>query len=83
MARARICVSGAAPIAQEVLEFFASLDIIVLEVYGQSEDTGPTSFNMPDNYRFGSVGPAVPGVEVKIASDGEILVRGPNVFMGY
>jgi long-chain acyl-CoA synthetase len=83
MARARICVSGAAPIAQEVLEFFASLDIIVLEVYGQSEDTGPTSFNMPDNYRFGSVGPAVPGVEVKIAADGEILVRGPNVFMGY
>ena len=74
---------AAAPIAQEVLEFFASLDIIVLEVYGQSEDTGPTSFNMPDNYRFGSVGPAVPGVEVKIASDGEILVRGPNVFMGY
>ncbi len=83
MARARICVSGAAPIAQEVLEFFASLDIIVLEVYGQSEDTGPTSFNLPDNYRFGSVGPAVEGVEVKIAEDGEILVRGPNVFMGY
>ena len=83
LARARICVSGAAPIAQEVLEFFASLDVIVLEVYGQSEDTGPTSFNKPDNYRFGSVGPAVPGVDVKIAEDGEILVRGPNVFMGY
>ncbi|MEZ4329073.1 MAG: long-chain fatty acid--CoA ligase [Polyangiales bacterium] len=83
LARARICVSGAAPIAQEVLEFFASLDVIVLEVYGQSEDTGPTSFNMPDNYRFGSVGPAVKGVDVKIAEDGEILVRGPNLFMGY
>jgi long-chain acyl-CoA synthetase len=83
MARARICVSGAAPISREVLEFFASLDIVVLEVYGQSEDTGPTSFNMPDNYRLGSVGPAVKGVDVKIAEDGEILVRGPNVFMGY
>jgi long-chain acyl-CoA synthetase len=83
MARARVCVSGAAPIAQEVLEFFASLDIVVLEVYGQSEDTGPTSFNLPHKYRFGSVGPAVDGVNVKIAEDGEILVSGPNVFQGY
>jgi long-chain acyl-CoA synthetase len=80
---ARITVSGAAPIAKEVLEFFASLDIIVLEVYGQSEDTGPTSFNLPNRYRLGSVGPAVNGVEVKIAEDGEILVKGPNVFEGY
>jgi long-chain acyl-CoA synthetase len=83
MANARVCVSGAAPIAAEVLEFFASLDIVVLEVYGQSEDTGPTSFNTPTRYRFGSVGPAVPGVEVKIAEDDEILVKGDNVFMGY
>jgi long-chain acyl-CoA synthetase len=83
MGNARVCVSGAAPIAREVLEFFASLDIVVLEVYGQSEDTGPTSFNTPDKYRFGTVGPAIPGVEVKIADDGEILVRGPNVFLGY
>lgn len=83
MGNARVCVSGAAPIAREVLEFFASLDIVVLEVYGQSEDTGPTSFNTPTKYRFGSVGPAIPGVEVKIADDDEILVKGPNVFMGY
>ena len=83
MGNARVCVSGAAPIAREVLEFFAGLDIVVLEVYGQSEDTGPTSFNTPDRYRFGSVGPALPGVEVKIAEDDEILVKGPNVFMGY
>ena len=83
LGRARVCVSGAAPIAREVLEFFASLDVIVLEVYGQSEDTGPTSFNLPDRYRFGTVGPALDGVEVKIAHDEEILVRGPNVFMGY
>ena len=83
LGNARVCVSGAAPIAREVLEFFAKLDIIVLEVYGQSEDCGPTSFNRPDKFRFGSVGPALPGVEVKIASDGEILVRGDNVFRGY
>ena len=78
---ARVCVTGAAPIAREVLQMFASLDVIVLEVYGQSEDTGPTSFNLPDRYRFGSVGPAVDGVTVKIADDGEILVNGPNVFL--
>ena len=83
MGNARVCVSGAAPIAREVLEFFASLDIVVLEVYGQSEDTGPTSFNTPNKYRFGSVGPAIPGVQVKIADDDEILVKGPNVFLGY
>ncbi len=83
LGRARACVSGAAPIAAEVLEFFASLDILVLEVYGQSEDTGPTSFNQPEKFRYGTVGPAVPGVEVKIAEDEEILVRGPNVFLGY
>jgi len=83
MGNARVCVTGAAPIAREVLEFFASLDLVVLEVYGQSEDTGPTSFNTPTQYRFGSVGPAIPGVEVKIADDDEIMVKGPNVFMGY
>jgi long-chain acyl-CoA synthetase len=79
----RVAVSGAAPIATEVLEFGHSLDLRVLEVYGQSEDTGPTSFNQPGMARLGTVGPAVPGVEVKIAEDGEILVRGPNVFLGY
>ncbi|MDW8361152.1 MAG: long-chain fatty acid--CoA ligase [Myxococcales bacterium] len=83
LGRARLCVSGAAPIAREVLEFLAGLDVIVLEVYGQSEDCGPTSFNRPQRFRFGSVGPVIPGVEVKIAPDEEILVRGPNVFLGY
>jgi len=83
LGRARVCVSGAAPIAREVLEFFAQLDIIVLEVYGQSEDTGPTSFNQPHAFKFGTVGPVIPGVEVNIAEDDEILVKGPNVFMGY
>jgi long-chain acyl-CoA synthetase len=76
-------VSGAAPISKEIIELFASLDLVIQEIYGQSEDCGPTSFNVVGRTRFGSVGPALPGVEVKIAEDGEILVRGPNVFLGY
>ncbi len=83
LGQVRVCVSGAAPIAKEVLEFFGGLDMQILEVYGQSEDTGPTSFNRPGKTRFGTVGPVIPGVEVKIADDGEILVKGPNVFLGY
>jgi len=81
--RARILVSGAAPIAPDVLAFFASIDMPIREIYGQSEDTGPTSFNLPGRTRIGTVGPALPGLEVKLAEDGEILVRGPNVFLGY
>ena len=83
LGRARACVSGAAPISADVLKFFASLDLIILEVYGQSEDTGPTSFNLPGRTCFGSVGPVLEGVEVRIADDGEIVVKGPNVFLGY
>ncbi|WP_394822855.1 AMP-dependent synthetase/ligase [Pendulispora albinea] len=83
MGRARLCVVGAAPIGREVLEFFASLDIIIQEVYGQSEDTGPTSFNQPGKIRLGTVGTPFPGVEVRIAQDGEVIVRGRNVFLGY
>jgi len=78
-----IFVSGAAPISKEILEYFSKLNIIVSEVYGQSEDTGPTTFNAPGAVRLGSVGQAFPGVEVKIADDGEILVKGNNVFQGY
>ncbi len=81
--QARECASGAAPIAKEVLELFASLDLVVHEVYGQSEDTGPTSYNRRGLVKLGTVGPAFPGVDVKLAEDGEILVRGPNVFLGY
>ena len=60
----------------------SGLDLVIHEVYGQSEDSGPT-FNKPGQTRFGSVGPAFPGVEIKIAEDDEILVRGKNVFLGY
>ena len=81
--RARSLISGAAPIAPDVLEFFASIDLPIREIYGQSEDTGPTSFNLPGRTKIGSVGPALPGLECKIAEDGEILIRGPNVFLGY
>lgn len=83
LGRSRVLVSGAAPISREVIEFFFGLDVVVHEVYGQSEDTGPTSFNPMGKMRLGTVGQKVPGVEVKIADDGEILVRGPNVFLGY
>ncbi len=81
--RCRLFVSGAAPIPASSLEFFSSIGITVTELYGQSEDSGPTTTNLPGANRFGTVGRAVPGVEVKIADDGEILVRGKNVFAGY
>jgi long-chain acyl-CoA synthetase len=81
--QAETLVSGAAPIGRDVLDFFASLDLIIQEVYGQSEDTGPTSFNLTGRTKLGTVGPPLPGVDVKIAEDGEILVKGKNVFPGY
>lgn len=83
LGRARICVSGAAPISAEVLSFFFSLDLPIREVYGQSEGSGPTSFNLPGRTKVGSVGPPLEGVTVKLADDGEILVKGRNVFLGY
>jgi len=76
-------VTGAAPIAQDIIEFFWAIGVPVYEVYGQSEDTGPTSWNRPGATRIGTVGPAIPGVECKLAEDGELLVRGGNVTMGY
>ena len=83
LTRTRICVSGAAPISAEVLEFFSQLDIRIHEVYGQSEGTGPSTFNRLGATKLGTVGQTIPGCTVKIGSDGEILVKGPNVFLGY
>ena len=79
----RLCVTGAAPINQEILEFFWAAGILILEGYGMTETSTAASINRPDNYRFGTVGLPFPGVEVRIADDGEICVKGPNIFQGY
>jgi long-chain acyl-CoA synthetase len=81
--RARIFVTSAAPIGRDVLEFFASVDIVIHEIYGQSEATGPTTVNADRQTRLGTLGRPMPGVELRIADDGEILVRGGNVCLGY
>jgi long-chain acyl-CoA synthetase len=79
----RILASGAAPIDPEVLRFFRSFGLEISEVYGQSENTGSTSLNRPGRSRIGTVGEVFPGNEVRIADDGEVLVRGAVVFTGY
>jgi len=79
----RVAATAAAPISVEVLEFFAGFDLPVIEIYGQSEGSGPTTANRPGNIRFGTVGLTWPGAEVRVADDGEILLRGGNVFAGY
>jgi long-chain acyl-CoA synthetase len=81
--RLRIGVSGGAPLAKEIIEFFASLDILILEGYGLTECTTGATINRPTSYRFGSVGPALPGVELRVADDGEVLIKSDTVFGGY
>ncbi|MDR5697358.1 MAG: AMP-binding protein [Armatimonadota bacterium] len=81
--RARFAVSGAAPIAPEVLAYYHAIGVPIREVYGQTEGSGPTTIHQGDRIKLGTVGQPIPGVEVRIAPDGEILVRGPNVFRGY
>jgi long-subunit acyl-CoA synthetase (AMP-forming) len=81
--RARLCVTSAAPISKDTLEFFLSLGIPILEVYGMSECTGPATYSDPNDYRTGKCGQVLPGAELKIAEDGEICMRGPHVFKGY
>lgn len=76
-------VSGAAPIAPEVLKFFMAIGVPIREGYGMTENTAYTSFNPPGNIKLGTVGVPNPHCEVKLASDGEILIRHPGVFMGY
>jgi long-subunit acyl-CoA synthetase (AMP-forming) len=81
--RARMCATSAAPISRGTLELFLSLGIPIYEVYGMSECTGPATISMPDRYRTGKAGYAIPGTELKITERGEIWIRGPHVFMGY
>jgi len=76
-------VTGAAPIAPEILEFFYACGVLVLEGWGMTETSTAATCNTAEAYRFGSVGKPFPGVEIKIAGDGEILARGPNIFRGY
>lgn len=81
--RARLLVSGAAPIHPDLVRWFHAIGLPIAEVYGQTEDCGPTTLNPPEAIRIGTVGRPIPGVEVRIADDHEVLVRGPNVCVGY
>jgi long-chain acyl-CoA synthetase len=81
--RIRICVSGGAPLAKEIIEFFHSLDVLVLEGYGLTECTTAATVNRPTEFRFGTVGRALPGVDLRIAEDGEVLIRTETIFQGY
>lgn len=83
MDQLRLGVTGAAPIPPEVHEFVLGLGIPVCEAYGMTECTAGATVNRPDAIKIGTVGPAVPGTEVTVAPDGEILVRGKNVMRGY
>ena len=79
----RQAVTGAAPIAREILEFFYACGVPVLEGYGMTETATVATYSTPEHHRFGTVGRALPGCEIRIAPDGEILVRGGNIFGGY
>ncbi|MFL5873628.1 MAG: AMP-dependent synthetase/ligase [Solirubrobacterales bacterium] len=79
----RLAVSGAAPINPEILRFFDAAGVLVLEGWGMTETSTAATISSPEDFKVGTIGKPFPGCEVKIADDGEILVKGPNVFQGY
>jgi long-chain acyl-CoA synthetase len=79
----RQAVTGAAPIAREILEFFYACGVPVLEGYGMTETATVATYSTPENHRFGTVGRPLPGCEIRIAQDGEVLIKGANIFGGY
>ncbi|MCK5154383.1 MAG: AMP-binding protein, partial [Spirochaetales bacterium] len=79
----RVAISGAAPISKDVLRFFQSIGMNLIEGYGQTEGTGVTTLSPEDKTKFGTVGIPLNGIDLKIAEDGEILVKSPGVFQGY
>ncbi len=81
--RLREATTGAAPIAPEILEFFFAAGVPVMEGYGMTETSAIATVSTPSDHRFGTVGRAAPGIDVRIADDGELLIRGPNIFAGY
>ncbi len=81
--RLRLGVSGGAPLAAEIARFFHALDILIVEGWGLTECTTAASVNRPNRFRFGTVGPALPGFEVRTDEDGELLIRSETVFAGY
>lgn len=81
--RCEVSFMGAAPPSADVLEFFAAIGIRMTEIWGMSETAGTVTILPPDNFKMGTVGPPMPGLEVKLAGDGEALVRGPTVMRGY
>ena len=79
----KLIISGGAPLAPHLSEWFHAAGILVVEGYGLTETSAPATTNTPDTYRFGTVGRAIPGTDIRIAEDGEIEIRGPGVFSGY